>query len=169
MPAIDESIDEMFPQLRNTLADDIKVVEFAMKEPTLFQVEGGAAGRESYGSDMDNEFDEVDSGTKHSGNTVGGAMSTKMEAQLILGRFRSKQASLTSPSLFAKMTDKGSYFSASDEDNDYIPEEEPTEGLYDNDELFQDDKEEDLAVGCLPREVTTIESNAMALTGHLFV
>jgi hypothetical protein len=69
-----------------------------------------------------------------------------MEARLILRRFWSKQASLTSPSLFAKTTgDKGSYFSASDEDDDYIPEEEPTaEGLYDDDELFQDDKEEDL-------------------------
>ncbi len=32
----------------------------------------------------------------------------------------------------------------SNEDNNYIPEEETTEGLYDNDELIQDDKEEDL-------------------------
>ena len=117
-----------------------------MKDPPLFQVEEVAAARPSYGSDTDNEFDEVDSDTKHSGNKVGGAMSTNMEARLILRRFWSKQASLTSPSLFAKMTgDKGSYFSASDEDDDYIPEEEPTaEGLYDDDELFQDDKEEDL-------------------------
>jgi hypothetical protein len=69
-----------------------------------------------------------------------------MEERLILRRFWSKQASLTSPSLFAKTTDKGSYFSTSDEDDDYIPEEEePTaEGLYDDDELFQDDNEEDL-------------------------
>jgi len=71
-----------------------------------------------------------------------------MEARLILGRFRSKQASLTSPSLFAQTTNKGSYFSTSDddndEDNDFYPEEDPTEGLYDDDELFQDDKEEDL-------------------------
>ena len=37
-----------------------------------------------------------------------------------------------------------SYFGSSDEDNNFIPEEEPTEGLYDDDELFQDDKEEDL-------------------------
>ena len=72
-------------------------------------------------------------------------MSTKMQARLILRRFMSKQASLTSPpSLFAKTTDKGSYFSASDEDNNYLPEDDPTEGLYDDDELFQDDKEEDL-------------------------
>jgi hypothetical protein len=64
-------------------------------------------------------------------------MSLKMEARLILRRFLWKQV-LTSPSLFAKTTDKGSYFSPSDDDNDYIPEEEPTEGLYDDDELFQD-------------------------------
>ena len=30
LPAIDKAIDEMFPQLRNTLADGIEVVEFAM-------------------------------------------------------------------------------------------------------------------------------------------
>ena len=113
-----------------------------MKDPPLFQVEEVAAARPSYGSDTDNEFDEVDSDTKHSGNKVGGAMSTKMEAQLILRRFLSKQASLTSSSLFAIMTDKGSYLRPY-ENNEYIPEE-PNEGLYDNDELFQDDKEEDL-------------------------
>jgi hypothetical protein len=118
------------------------VEEFAMKDPPLFQVEEVAAARPSYGSDTDNEFDEVDSDTKHSGNKVGGAMSTKMEAQLILRRFLSKQASLTSSSLFAIMTDKGSYLRPY-ENNEYIPEE-PNEGLYDNDELFQDDKEEDL-------------------------
>ena len=150
LPAIDEAIHEMFPPLRDsTLADDIEVVEFAMKEPPLLfpVVEGVAAARQSSGSDMDNdnEFDEVDSGRNNSGNKVGGAMSTNMEARLILRRFWSKQASLTSPpSLFAKTTDKGSYFSASDEDNNYLPEDDPTEGLYDDDELFQDDKEEDL-------------------------
>jgi hypothetical protein len=117
----------------------------------LFEVEGVATAHTPNGSsDMfsDIDEDEDDSGTKHYGNKVGGAMSTNMEVQLILGRFRSKQASLTSPSLFAKMTDKGSYFSTSDEDNDedndFYPEEDPTEGLYDDDELFQDDKEEDL-------------------------
>jgi hypothetical protein len=30
LPAIDEAINEMFPPLRDTLADDIEVVEFAM-------------------------------------------------------------------------------------------------------------------------------------------
>ena len=145
LPANVEAIDKMFPPLRNTLADDIEVVEFAMKElPPLFQAEGVAVDHQSGSADTDNEFDEEDSGTKHLGNKVGGAMSTSMEAMLIHRRFRSKQASLTSPSLFAKTTDKGSYFSSSDEDNNFIPEEEPTEGLYDDDELFQDDKEEDL-------------------------
>jgi len=148
LPAIDKAIHEMFPPLRDTLADDIEVVEFAMKEPPLLFPEGVAAARQSSGSDVDNdnEFDEVDSGKNNSGHKVGGAMSTNMEARLILKRFWSKQASLTSPSLFAKTTgDKGSFFSTSDEDNDYIPEEEPTaEGLYDDDELFQDDKEKDL-------------------------
>jgi hypothetical protein len=147
LPAIDKEIDKMFPPLRNTLANDIEVMDFAMKDPLpVFQAEGVAAVRQSGSADTDNEFDEEDSGTKHLGNKVGGAMSTKMEAMLILRRFWSKQASLTltSPSLFAKTTDKGSYFCSSDEDNDFIPEEEPTEGFYDDDELFQDDKEEDL-------------------------
>ena len=140
----------MFLPLRDSLADDIEVVEFAMKEPPLLfhVVEGVAAARQSSGADMDNdnEFDEVYSGRNHSGNKVGGEMSTNMEARLILRRFWSKKASLTSPSLFAKTTgDKGSYFSTSDEDDSYIPKEEPTaKGLYDDDELFQDDKEEDL-------------------------
>ena len=111
MPAIDEAIHEMFPPLRDTLADDIEVVEFAMKDepPLLFPVvEGVAAARQSSGSNMDNdnEFDEVDSGRNDAGNKVGGAMSTNMEARLILGRFRSKQASLTSPPLFAQTTNK---------------------------------------------------------------
>jgi hypothetical protein len=74
-----------------------------MKEPPLLfpVVEGVAAARQSSGSDMDNdnEFDEVDSG-----RNIGGALSTNMEARLILRRFWSKQASLTSPSLFAKTT-----------------------------------------------------------------
>jgi hypothetical protein len=150
LPAIDEAINEMFLPLRDSLADDIEVVEFAMKEPPLLfhVVEGVAAARQSSGADMDNdnEFDEVYSGRNHSGNKVGGEMSTNMEARLILRRFWSKKASLTSPSLFAKTTgDKGSYFSTSDEDDSYIPKEEPTaKGLYDDDELFQDDKEEDL-------------------------
>ena len=112
LPAIDKAIHEMFPPLRDsTLADDIEVVEFAMKEPPLLfpVVEGVAAARTTYGSDTDDEVDEEDSETKHSGNKVGGAMSTKMQARLILRRFMSKQASLTSPpSLFAKTTDKGS-------------------------------------------------------------
>jgi hypothetical protein len=48
LPAIDEAINEMFPPLRETLAD-------AMKEPPLlFQVdEGVAAARQSSGADMD--------------------------------------------------------------------------------------------------------------------
>ena len=101
---IEEVIDDMFPPLRG-LADDNE--DFARKDPPEYQVEGVAAARPSYGSDTDNEFDEVDSDTKHSGNKVGGAMSTKMQARLILRRFMSKQASLTSPpSLFAKTTDK---------------------------------------------------------------
>ena len=141
---IEEVIDDMFPPLRG-LADDNE--DFARKDSPEYQVEGVAAARQSSGSDMDNdnEFDEVDSGRNNYGNKVGGAMSTNMEACLILRRFWSKQASLTSPpSLSAKTTDKGrSYFSASDEDNNY-PEDDPTEGLYDDDELFQDDKEEDL-------------------------
>ena len=74
--AIDEAIHEMFPPLRDsTLADDIEVVEFAMKEPPLLfpVVEGVAAAHQSSGSDMDNdnEFDEVDSG-----RNIGGALST---------------------------------------------------------------------------------------------
>ena len=145
LPAIDKEIDKMFPPLRNTLSNDIEVVDFAMKDPLpVFQAEGVAAVRQSGSADTDNEFDEEDSGTKHLGNKVGGAMSTKMEAMQILRKFWSQQASLTSPSLFAKTTDKGSYFGSSDEENDFIPEEEPTEGLYDNDELFQDDKDKDL-------------------------
>jgi len=151
LPAIDEVINEMFPPLRESVADDIEVVGLARKETPLFDVEGVAAARAPFGSsDMfsDSGEDEHNSGTKHSGNKVGGAMSTNMEAQMILGRFRSKQASLTSPSLFAKTTDKGSYFSSSDEENDeendIYPEEDPTERLYEDDELFQDDKEEDL-------------------------
>jgi len=74
LPAIDEAIHEMFPPLRDTLADDIEVVEFAMKEPPLLfpVVEGVAAARQSSGSDMDNdnEFDQVDSGRNNSGNKV---------------------------------------------------------------------------------------------------
>jgi hypothetical protein len=72
LPAIDEAINEMFPPLWDTVADDIEVVGFARKEPPLFQVEGVVAACKSYGSDMDKEFDEEDSGTKHSGNKVGG-------------------------------------------------------------------------------------------------
>jgi hypothetical protein len=87
LPAIDKAIGEMFPPLRVTLADDIEVEEFAMKDPPLFQVEGVAAARPSHGSDTNNEFDEVDSDTKPSGNKFGGAMSLKMEARLILRRF----------------------------------------------------------------------------------
>jgi len=153
LPAIDEAIDDMFPPLRDTLADVIEVEEFAMKDPPLFEAEGVAAAHPTYAygsdtshgrQDTDNEFDDVDYDTKPSGNKVGGEFSTKKEALLILRRFLSKEATLTSPSLFAKMTEKGYYFSPSDEDNNYIPEEETTEGLYDNDELIQDDKEEDL-------------------------
>jgi hypothetical protein len=115
LPAIDEAIDKMFPPLRDTLADDIEVEEFAMKDPPLFEVEGVAAAHPTYGSDTsdkrqdtDNEFDGVDYDTTPSGNKVGGVLSPKMEALLILRRFLSKQATLTSPSLFAKTTDKGS-------------------------------------------------------------
>jgi hypothetical protein len=131
---IEEVIDDMFPPLRG-LADDNE--DFARKDPPEYQVEGVAAARTTYGSDTDDEVDEEDSDTKSSGNKVGGAMSTNMHARLILIRIMSKQASLTSPpSLSAKTTDKGrSYFSASDEDNNY-PEDDPTEGLYDDDELF---------------------------------
>jgi hypothetical protein len=63
LPANVEAIDKMFPPLRNTLADDIEVVEFAMKEPPpLFQAEGVAVDHQS-AADTDNEFDEEDSGT----------------------------------------------------------------------------------------------------------
>jgi hypothetical protein len=147
LPAIDEAINEMFPPLRESVADDIEVVGLARKETPLFEVEGVVAACAPFGS-SDMFSDSGEDEDNHSGNKVGGAMSTNMEAQLILGRFRSKQASLTSPSLFAQTTDKGSYFSTSDEDddedNDFYPEEDPPEGLYDDDELFQDDKEEDL-------------------------
>jgi len=133
---IEEVIDEMFSPLRG-LADDNDDFAFARKDPPEYQVEGVAAVPTTYGSDTDDEVDKEDSDTKFSGNKVGGVMSTNMQARLILRRFLSKQASLTSPpSLFAKTTDKGrSYFSASDEDNNY-PEDDPTEGLYDDDELF---------------------------------
>ena len=101
---IEEVIDDMFPPLRG-LADDNE--NFARKDPPEYQVEGVAAARTTYCSDTDDEVDEEDSDTKPSGNKVGGAMSTKMQARLILRRFMSKQASLTSPpSLFAKTTDK---------------------------------------------------------------
>jgi hypothetical protein len=43
--------------LRDTLADDIEVEEFAMKDPPLFRVEGVVSACPSYGSDTDNEFD----------------------------------------------------------------------------------------------------------------
>jgi hypothetical protein len=146
--AIDEVINIMFPPLRETgVSDDIEVVGLASKETPLYEVETVAAARAPFGS-SDMFIDSGEDEDNHSGNKVGGAMSTNMEARLILGRFRSKQASLTSPSLFAKTTDKGSYISTSDddndEDNDFYPEEDPTEGLYDDDELFQYDKEEDL-------------------------
>ncbi len=126
LPAIDEAIDDMFPPLRDTLADVIEVEEFAMKDPPLFEAEGVAAAHPTYAygsdtshgrQDTDNEFDDVDYDTKPSGNKVGGEFSTKKEALLILRRFLSKEATLTSPSLFAKMTEKGYYFSPSDEDN----------------------------------------------------
>ncbi len=53
LPAIDEEIDKMFPPLRNTLANDIEVVDFAMKDPPpVFQAEGVAAARQSGSADI---------------------------------------------------------------------------------------------------------------------
>jgi hypothetical protein len=56
-----------------------------------------------------------------------------------------KHATLKSPSLFSKITDQQSYFTPSDEDDeDFIPEELCKVQEYDDNEIFQDDKEEDL-------------------------
>ena len=100
--AIDEVINEMFPPLRETgVSDDIEVVGLASKEMPLYEVETVVAACAPFGS-SDMFIDSGEDKDNHSGNKVGGAMSTNMEARLILGRFQSKQASLTSPPLFAQ-------------------------------------------------------------------
>ena len=50
LPAIDEAINEMFPPLRESVADDIEVVGLARKETPLFEVEGVAAAHAPFGS-----------------------------------------------------------------------------------------------------------------------
>jgi hypothetical protein len=84
---------------------------------------------------LDEDYDK-----KPAAKSIGGAFSPKREALLILSRFFTQQATLTYPSIFSNTTDQRSFFPPSDKDNDdFIPDEG-----YNDDDLFQDDKEDDL-------------------------
>lgn len=80
----------------------------------------------------------------------GGEFCPKKESLGILRQFLNKQTSLKPPLLFAQTKEQEVTYSHSNDDDDSILEEE-TGGQYDEDELFQDDKEdmmEDLSYYC---------------------
>ena len=139
---ISEALDEMFPPLGNSQ-------NFAMLHFSQYQEDGVSVnGDRSYGADDGNmatgkdfSADDLDDNydKKPAAKSIGGAFSPKKEALLILRRLLTKQATLTSPSLFSNKTNQRSYFTPSDkDDDDFVPEQG-----YSDDDLFQDNKEED--------------------------
>jgi hypothetical protein len=140
---ISGALDEMFPPLGNSK-------EYAMTHLPQFQGETGSANGDcSDGADNEmivphNDFSAGDSDEdydkKPATKSIGGEFSPKSEALLILQRFLTQQATLTSPSIFSNTTVQRAYFTPSDkDDDDFIPDEG-----YNDDDLFQDNKEEDL-------------------------
>jgi hypothetical protein len=140
---ISDALDEMCPPLGNSK-------EYAMTHLSQFQGDAGSAyGDCSDGPDNEmivphNDFSagdlDEDYDKEPAAKSIGGVFSPKREALLILQRFSTQQATLTSLLFFCNTTVQRAYFTPSDEDgDDFIPDKG-----YDDDDLFQDDKEEDL-------------------------